>query len=574
FEAIKMPVDCIKITFESKKIVTCKTTQQIDDADAVENMKSNEQPVVYLFVNEHLEELCKHVDFVVDRGSKESRKDLTRHLVPKKKLEKMPLLRTNYSSEGKATGGIKTLFMNIERREIVNTFIVGLKKEVFDKVWSNTEKENVKKSSLFIPKPSYTPTGSASLDSTELRILRYLEGLYGASSELEEEEYIGGSDLARLTRALILAAAKSEAPVLILGDTGTGKEVVARAIHNHSIYKDEKFTSVNCGAISKELLEYELYGGDKNITHSKQPLKEGLWEVTGKGTLFLDEIGDLSLKHQVKILHALENNIIRHVGGIKDIKVEARILAATNRNLFAMVQSKDFREDLYYRLRGSFIRTPTLKNHLEDVSALALFFWRKITKNTGTSLSFAVLEELSKYAWPGNVRELKMVLTHLYSLFKREDPSVTNLKDIFYLEGRVFQTSEGLPVSIDEVSLQSARCLQHLKRAHEVIHLCHYKFKGSMAEEIKSGEPLSSIRESLLFLNHEIELLCNKPTLFHDKEIFSAVYDFKGKISYLLSLLSLDRKSAIEFLEIDVVNALDSLLLMISHEIEKIMSDR
>ncbi len=569
-----MQVDCIKITLETEKIVTCKTTQQIDDAVAVEKMKSQEQPIVFLFANEHLEELVKHVDIVADRKTKESRKELTRYLAPKKKLEKIPLLRTNFSSDGKVFGAIKTFIKNIEIRGIINTFILGVEENIFDEIWKNTEKEEEKEFPVFIARPTCTITGassSAGLDSTELRILRYLEDLYGKSPDLEKE-YIGDSELARLTRVLILAAANTKAPVLILGDTGTGKEVVARAIHNHGARKDDEFTAVNCGAISKELLEYELFGGEKNITHAGQPLKKGLWESTGKGTLFLDEIGDLSPDHQVKILRALENNSIRRVGGIEDIKVKARIVAATNRNLFAMVQAKDFREDLYYRLRGSFIRTPTLKDHLVDVSNLSLFFWRRITKNARATLSSAVIEELCRYAWPGNVRELKMVLTNLYSLFKREDPSVTNLKDIFYLEGRVFLSAEGLPASKDDNSLERARCLQHLKRAHEVIHLCHYKFKGSLAEDVKNGEPLSSIRETLLFLNHEIELLCNKPTLFHDKEIFSAVYDFKGKISYLLSLLSQDRKSAIDFLEVDVVNVLDTLLLMISSEIEKVMN--
>ena len=567
-----MQIDCVEITFESEEIVTCKSAQHIDDAGALENLKSNDQPVVYLFVNEHLEMLSKHVDVVVDKKSKHNAKPLTGYLAPKKKLEKIPLLRTAYSTDGKAIGGIKTLFMNIKGRDTINAFVIGVKKKVFDDVWKNSEKKDVKKFPVFVSKPICTVTPSASLDSTELRILWHLESLHGTSPELEKE-YIGDSELARLTRALIMAAAESEDPVLILGDTGTGKEVVARAIHKHSARKNCTFTALNCGAIPKELLEYELFGGEPNITHAGQPLKKGLWEVTGKGTLFLDEIGDLSLDHQVKILRALENNTIKRVAGVTEIKVEARILAATNRNLFTMVQNNKFREDLYYRLRGFFVRTPTLKDHLEDVPVLASFFWKKITENEKASLRPAVLEELCNYAWPGNVRELKMVLTHLYSLFKRENPSVTNLKDIFYLEGRVFLTPEGSPAHGDEARLQRTRSLQHLKRAHEVIHLCHYKFKGSLVEDIKNEEPLSSIRESLLFLNHEIELLCKNPTLFHGKEIFSAVYDFKGKITYLLSLLALDHKSAIDFLETDIISALDSLLLMISHEIEKIMGE-
>ena len=570
-----MQVDCVEITFESEKIVTRKASQEIDDAGAVENLKGSDHPIVYLFLNEHLENLSKHVDIVFDKKSKHKAKPLTDYFLPKKKLEKIPLLRTAYSTDGKAIGGMKKLFMNIEGRDTINAFIVGVEKEVFDDIWKSAEEEDVKKFPVFISKPICTVSPSSSLDSTELRILRHLESLHGVSPELEKE-YVGGSDSACLVRALILSAAKAEEPVLILGDTGSGKEVVARAIHDHSSRKRKgyEFTAVNSATIPKHLFEYEIFGCEKGALHAGQPLKIGLWESAGKGTLFLDEIGDLRLDHQVKILRTLENGTFRRIGGTKEIKAEARVLAATNCNLFSMVQNNKFREDLYYRLRAFFIRTPTLKDHKEDVPVLANFFWRKITENKKASLPPDVLEELCNYAWPGNVRELKMVLIHLFSLFEREDPSVTNLKDIFYLEGLVFLTPEDTPAHGDEDSLQRARCLQHLKRADEVIHLCHYKFKGSLVEDIKNKEPLSSIRESLLFLNHEIELLCNKPTLFYGKEIFSAVYDFKGKISYLLSLLTQDHKSATEFLETDIISALDSLLLMISHEIEKIMSDR
>jgi len=567
-----MQIDCLKITFESEEVVTCKSTQQIDDAEVVGEMKNNEQSVVYLFVNEHLDELSKYVDVVLDRGVKEARKELMRHLVLKKNLDKIPLLRTDYNTVGKTMRGIKVLFQKIEQQEIIDSFILGVKKEVFDDFWNNTEEEEVKSFLIPTSKPVCKTPGDVLLDSTEHRIFRHLEGLHGVSPELERE-FVGNSESAHLIRVLILAAARSECPVLILGDTGTGKEVVSRAIHDHSSRKNEAFVPVNCGSIPSELLEYELFGGEKNITHSGQSLKIGLWESVGKGTLFLDEIGDLRPDHQVKILRALENNTIRRVGGTQEIKVHARILAATNRNLFSMVQSGKFREDLFYRLRGFFIRLAPLKNHMSDVAILANFFWNKITGNPRAKLSADLLEELLKYSWPGNVRELKMVLTNLYSLFKREDPSVTYLKDTFYLEGLAFLSPGGVPTAGDEARRQRVRCLQHLKRADEVIHFCQYKFKGSLAEDIKNGEPLPAIRESLLFLNHEIEMLCNKPTLFNQKKIFSAVYDFKGNISYLLSLLSQDRESAIEFLQTDIISSFDGLLRMISREIETIMSD-
>ena len=570
-----MPVDCIKITFESEKIVTCKTTQQIDDTDAVEKLKSNKQPVVYLFANEHLEELRKHLGVVFDHGLRHEKIPITKYFVDKNKknLDKIPLLETNYSQRKRVIKGIEKLFENIEGRNTTNIFIIGVIKKIFDEVSENTEKEDVKKFPICNLKLSCTPPPTVPLlDSSELRLVQELEDIHGVSHELEKQ-FVGKSVAARLTRVMIISVAKSAEPVLILGDSGTGKEVVARTIHDQSGRDKSKFTAVNCGAIPSELLEFELFGLEPDALEKGSPLKKGLWEIAGNGTLFLDEMGDLRLDHQVAILRVLESGFIRRVGGVKDIKVSARVLAATNRNLFTMVQDNTFREDLYHRF-GPAVRTPILKKNPEDIPLLARFFWEKITKKVDASLSPEVLEEICNYAWPGNVRELKNVLTKLYFLFKSENPTVTNFRNVFSIEGRVILSATGKPVTADEISLQRTRCLQHLKRAEEVIYLCKYKFKGSLAEDIKNETTLSAIRESLLLPNHEIEFLCKEPTLFHDKEIFYAIYDFKGKISYLLSLLSQDRKSAIEFLEVDVVNSLGTLLSMISNEIEKVRSEK
>jgi transcriptional regulator with GAF, ATPase, and Fis domain len=168
--------------------------------------------------------------------------------------------------------------------------------------------------------------------------------------------------------------------VLVLGDTGTGKEVIARSIHNYSARASEKFVPVNCGAIPSELLESELFGHKRFTFTDAKYDKKGLWEITGNGTLFLDEVGDLALIHQVKILRALEENKIRPIGEVKEIRVNARVIAATNRDLFSMVKAGHFREDLYYRLRSFLLRTPGLRDHPEDIPTLARFFWKKIAR--------------------------------------------------------------------------------------------------------------------------------------------------------------------------------------------------
>ena len=169
--------------------------------------------------------------------------------------------------------------------------------------------------------------------------------------------------------------------------------------------RQEKFTPVNCGAIPRELLESELFGHEKGSFTGAVHRKMGLWEVADQGTLFLDEVGDLALGHQVKILHALQNGCIRRVGGEKEIQVDARVIAATNRNLFSMVQAGHFREDLYYRLREFLIRTPALRDHPGDIPLLAQAFWAKIVHDETKPCprkSFRNLNPTAGRETPGN----------------------------------------------------------------------------------------------------------------------------------------------------------------------------
>ena len=195
-----------------------------------------------------------------------------------------------------------------------------------------------------------------------------------------------------------------------MGDTGTGKEIVARSIYENSERRRHDFVTVNCGAIPRDLLENELYGHVKGAYTDAKEDKSGLWEAAGEGVLFLDEIGDLQPEHQAKVLRALEDAEIRKLGATKGTKVKARIIAATNRDLHAMVQTGQFREDLYYRLRGFLIRTPALREHPDDIPLLAQHFWQKINHGKRKILPPEILTELKSCRWPGNARELKMML--------------------------------------------------------------------------------------------------------------------------------------------------------------------
>ena len=207
--------------------------------------------------------------------------------------------------------------------------------------------------------------------------------------------------------------AASEATVMITGESGTGKELVARCVHRHSHRSDGPFHAVNCAAIPENLIESELFGHEKGSFTGATEAKAGQFELCHGGTLFLDEIGDMQLPTQTKILRAIQEGEIQRVGATKIKKVDVRLLAATHKNLESMVQEKTFREDLYYRLNVVRIKTPALRERMEDLPELVDFMLQRLNKEQGTGtaeISKEAMDLLGHYPWPGNVRELENVL--------------------------------------------------------------------------------------------------------------------------------------------------------------------
>lgn len=221
---------------------------------------------------------------------------------------------------------------------------------------------------------------------------------------------IGSSPAMREVYALIERAARSQATVLVLGESGTGKELVARALHSMGARANKRFVGVSCVALPSELLESELFGHEKGAFTGANWQRLGRFELADGGTLFLDEIGDISLTVQAKLLRVLQEREIDRVGGSKPVKVDVRLVTATNRDLPAAVAKGDFREDLYYRLRVVELRLPALRERKEDLPLLAQHFLQKYAKRDGRKLegfSDTALELLDGYDWPGNVRELE-----------------------------------------------------------------------------------------------------------------------------------------------------------------------
>jgi DNA-binding NtrC family response regulator len=224
------------------------------------------------------------------------------------------------------------------------------------------------------------------------------------------ESIIGTSEAIRAVLDMAGRVAASDASVLITGETGTGKGLLAKGIHYNSSRKDGSFVAVNCAAIPENLIESELFGHMKGAFTGAVRDKEGRFETASGGTLFLDEIGDLRVDLQAKILRALQEREVDRVGGAKPVPVDVRVIAATNKNIERAVKEGSFREDLYYRLSVITLHMPPLRERREDVPLLAGHFIKKFNKGADVSMESGALELLASYGWPGNVRELENVV--------------------------------------------------------------------------------------------------------------------------------------------------------------------
>ena len=236
-------------------------------------------------------------------------------------------------------------------------------------------------------------------------------------------EMIGESPGIQNIKEIIEKVAPTDARVLITGSNGTGKELVAHWIHEKSTRSGAPFIEVNCAAIPSELIESELFGHVKGAFTSAVKDRAGKFEAANKGTLFLDEIGDMSLSAQAKVLRALQENKISRVGSDKDIKVDVRVVAATNKDLQKEIEEGRFREDLYHRLAVILIRVPDLNERREDIPLLINHFSEKISEEQGTgvkSFSKEAVRLLQEYDWTGNIRELRNVVERLIILGEQE----------------------------------------------------------------------------------------------------------------------------------------------------------
>jgi len=289
-------------------------------------------------------------------------------------------------------------------------------------------------------------TAHGSIESAKEALRRgafdYLEKPYDKAALLEtinraldrlnaiDIEIISASPKMETVKKMILKVARSNSTVLIRGESGTGKELIARAVHNQSPRNDEMFQAVNCAAINENLLESELFGHEKGSFTGAHAEKKGLFEIADRGTLFLDEIAELDVGIQAKLLRALQERKIRRVGGTHEISVDVRVIAATNRDLRAMVSDGRFRDDLYYRINVLSIDVPPLRERREDIPVLIDYFLKKHTKNTSrliTGLTSETRKLMIEYSWPGNVRQLESAIERAILLAESDKITLEDL---------------------------------------------------------------------------------------------------------------------------------------------------
>ncbi len=242
------------------------------------------------------------------------------------------------------------------------------------------------------------------------------------------ENIIGKSQSMQTMFSVITKTSESNASVLVIGESGTGKELVAKAIHSLSPRKDNHFVAINCAAIPEGLLESELFGHMRGAFTGAASNKQGLFELANEGTLFLDEIGEMPMNLQAKLLRVIEGGTFRRVGGVSDINVDVRIISATNRNLQNLIDQKQFREDLYFRLNVLSVKIPPLRERRDDIPLLMGHFLKKFAGDK-KRFSRQATELLSNYQWKGNVRELENITERVVLLCDSDVIDVENLPD-------------------------------------------------------------------------------------------------------------------------------------------------
>jgi DNA-binding NtrC family response regulator len=317
---------------------------------------------------------------------------------------------------------------------------------------------------------------------------------------MPSEGFVGQSPRIRELLGMVARVAETDSTVLIRGESGVGKELIARAVHRNSNRSRQPFVVVDCASLHENLLQSELFGHEKGAYTGAIRLKHGLFEVADRGTIFLDEIGEVTPALQVKLLRVLESGTFRRVGGNTDIKVDVRVIAATNRSLETMMKDGGFREDLYYRLNVFSVNIPPLRERREDIPLLVQHFIRNssIVPKREVRVTPEAMEVLTRYLWPGNVRELENVIERALILCDRGAIEPEHLPIGVRLEPSFRPADDnGRLVTLEEVERRYIRrvldeCKGHRHKAASILGISERNLYRKLKEIEATGSPTTA----------------------------------------------------------------------------------
>jgi DNA-binding NtrC family response regulator len=516
--------------------------------------QSEGQPGLFLISEAHHTVVRDALPHRVDLGRKEPEIELARYFLRLANNE-IGVLQGAYKSSGQLRRSARAVLSRLLDAGKHPVAFLVVPAPIFGKLWNETHESG--------------PREDAAAESPVERVLRTL--LPVPVPSLVRDSYVGTAPVVELVRQLVVLAAQHTLPVLIQGESGTGKEIVAWTIHQCSQQhgRGSDFRAVNCGAIPSDLLESELFGHAAGAFTDAREARAGLWESAGNGTLFLDEIAELTLSQQAKILRVLDTNEVRHVGADSDTKVQARVISATNRDLYAMVQRGAFREDLYYRLRVFRIPTPPLRDHPEDISVLAQWLWKKVAGETAPPLTSEIVDFLMEYTWPGNVRELKTVIASLSAWYGTRVSTREQAETIMYLVGQPtgFHTT---PAPHVQSAAHQAGCLRHLRQVDEVLRATELLVAQPLSSRAQKSRAHSQLRAALTERHREIVELCQRPLLFSSHSAFEVVHSVSGKLAYLVELLQAEPEAIQSVRDPGLVRELQSARKLVLQELEEL----
>jgi DNA-binding NtrC family response regulator len=478
---------------------------------------------VYVVDDEALAALRRLLPQVNDRGRKHAARPLSAVLLGQPGV---PLVQAAFKNVRSLTNSVRRVLEHALRDRERKPYVIGVPRSIFERTAARTGASAVHERASSPP---------------DLDVL--LSEPVDVPPDLEDE-VVGESQEMHLVRQWIVRAASHDHPVVILGESGTGKEVVARAVHNlNPSRKPNHFQPVNCGAIPAELFESQVFGYVPGaFTGGLRKGSEGMWRNAERGTIFLDEIGDLAPNHQVKLLRVLQENKVLPAGGKTEIEVTARVIAATNRDLLSMVESGEFREDLYYRLGSMTITLPPLRDRPEDIPVLARHFWTEIAPRR-PALSNDVLNELRQYRWRGNARELRYVLVNLHTTFQKSVPGVSHVKAVVRTTSPRENGERGNGA---ESAIQHFEYLRHLRRAGGAIAACQRLVKSIDRHALEPERRTRLLAEAGGCLT-ELQLLGTRTDRFENLAIFEATHKLAGALMAFQSHLARDDSGAIRY---------------------------